>query len=147
VTIARLSALARDSFAKDLPALAPRTAPARGILAQLPVVFDSGQPGAEFTASYRLLGEEVRVTARTRWSWEFGDGATLSTDDPGGPYPHLDVSHVYRRAGSVQARVHADWTATFSVDGLGPFAVPEPVTQDATSRIVVGEGRAVLAVH
>lgn len=36
------------------------------------------------------------------------------------------------------------WAATFTVDGLGPFPVVEPVRQQAALRLAVGEGRAVL---
>jgi len=147
VTISRLSSLARDSFAKDLPPVRPATAPAHGIVAQLPVVFDSGQPSGGFTATYRLLDEDVTVTGSQRWTWDFGDGATMVTDDPGGTYPHMTVSHPYRRARGVDVRVEARWSARFTVDGLGPFPIREPVTQAASVGIVVGEGRAVLAVR
>jgi hypothetical protein len=147
VTIRHLSSLVHDSFVKDLPALRLRTAPETGILAQLPVVFDTGQPAEGFAASYRLLDEDVAITGRTHWTWLFGDGGTTATDDPGGTYPHMTVSHAYRRAGSIPVRVEADWSASFTVDGLGPFPVREPVTQEAERWILVGEGRAVLAVR
>ena len=147
VTIRLLAVLAHDSFVKDLPPLRLGAAPTRGIVAQLPVIFDSGQPAGAFAATYSLAGEQVEVTGRPQWTWRFGDGAALTTDDPGGPYPQLAVSHPYRRAGPVTVAVVADWAASFRVDGLGPFPISEAVTQTAERDIVVGEGRAVLAVR
>jgi hypothetical protein len=146
VTIADLGARARERFASDLPPLVLAAQPAQGVLAQIPVVFASGQPGEPMAASYPILGETVTVRAQPTWTWQFGDGATLATSDPGGTYPHLAVAHAYRRSGDFSVAVNTSWAAQFTVDDLGPFPIPEPVTQDRGIRVRVGEGRAVLAV-
>jgi hypothetical protein len=147
VTVSRLSSLARDRFVQDLPPVTIGQAPAAGVLAQIPVVFSSGQSAEGFDRGYDLLGERVDVSGRPRWTWQFGDGGSLTTDDPGGEYPNMAVSHPYRRTGPMEVSVRTDWLATFTVDGLGPFPIREPVTQSDTGRVSVGEGRAVLAVH
>ena len=133
------------AFERGIPALAPRFQPTQGILTQIPVVFDSGQQAGRRTWLVELLGREVALTATPAWSWQFGDGARQDTVDPGGRYPQAGVAHVYRRAGAYRVACTATWSATFVVDGLGPFAVREPVTQTQVRRIEVGEGRALLA--
>jgi len=147
VTVARLAGAARERFTHDLPPVVIGITPASGVLAQIPVVFASGQPAGAFTARYDLLGEEVHLVGRPRWSWAFGDGATLVTDDPGGSYPHLAVSHAYRRAGREPVDLRTDWAASFTAAGLGPFPITEPVSQTASRSVAVGEGRALLAVR
>lgn len=146
-TVADLAARVRAAFAVDLPALAPVWQPRGGVLAQIPVVFSSGQPEGPFTAAYSLFGESVEVRAEPRWSWQFGDGGDLETDRPGGSYPDMSVSHPYRRAGRFPVAVSAAWSATFSLAGVGEFPVPEVVRQEATATVAVGEGRAVLAIR
>jgi hypothetical protein len=145
--MANLRREAVASFAADLPVVAIVAAPPQGALVQLPVVFDSGQPGGQWTGRYNLLGAEVDLRATPTWEWRFGDGATIQTDLPGGRYPDLSVAHAYRRAGRYLVRVQTRWTAQFDVDGLGPFAIAEPVTQEASRAVDVGEGRAVLSVR
>jgi PKD domain len=145
LTVSEVGREVRAAFERGIPALAPRFQPTQGILTQIPVVFDSGQQAGGRTWLVELLGREVALTATPAWSWRFGDGAWLDTLDPGGRYPQAGVAHVYRRVGTYQVACTATWSATFVVDGLGPFAVREPVTQTQVRRIEVGEGRALLA--
>ncbi|MDN4483780.1 hypothetical protein [Demequina lignilytica] len=43
-----------------------------------------------------LLGADVTIRATpTRYTWRWGDGETLTTEDPGRPYPDATVSHAY----------------------------------------------------
>jgi hypothetical protein len=76
---------------------------------------------APFTRTVTLLGQRVdlRITP-SRFGWVFGDGATTATTTPGSPFPHLDVTHDYLRAGQVGPRVDTTYTARFSVNG-GPW--------------------------
>jgi hypothetical protein len=145
LTVSEVGRGVRAAFERGIPALAPRFQPTQGILTQIPVVFDSGQQAGGRTWLVELLGREVALTATPAWSWQFGDGARQDTVDPGGRYPQNGVAHVYRRAGAYRVACTATWSATFVVDGLGPFAVREPVTQTQVRRIEVGEGRALLA--
>jgi hypothetical protein len=147
VTIRDLATRAWAAFSADLPRVRLRAEPARGVLAQLPVVLSSGQPAGDFTAAYRLLGQDVDLRATPHWLWAFGDGATLATDLPGGGYPDLSVAHPYRRAGTFPITVTVTWSARFSLAGLGEFDVTEPVRQEAAMEVEVGLGRAVLAVR
>jgi hypothetical protein len=62
------------------------------------------------------------------FGWRFGDGGSLATDEPGSPYPQLDVTHRYLKKGHVGPSVDTTYTATFRVNG-GPWRdVPGSVT-------------------
>lgn len=147
VTVSDLGRRAREQFVRDLPDLLAGFQPGRGVLAQVPVIFSSGQAGEPVSGVYSLLGETVTVSGTPAWTWQFGDGAALSTTDPGGPYPHAAVSHAYRRAGSFGVSVVTRWEATFTVGDLGPYPVAGSIDQDDRVVVAVGEGRAVLAVR
>ena len=62
------------------------------------------------------------------FSWRFGDALSMTTDEPGSPYPHLDVTHRYLKKGHVAPSVDTTYTATYRVNG-GPWRdVPGSVT-------------------
>lgn len=147
VTVSHVGEVVQDGFAKEVRRSHAQAQPARGVVAQLPVVFDSGQAGPPISAGYDVAGARVTLEATPAWSWEFGDGVIMSTTDPGGRYPHTVVSHAYRQAGRYRVRLTTMWSGTFTVDGLGPFAVDQPIRQDVEFAVQVGEGRAVLAVR
>ncbi len=145
VTVTRVETEVGLRLTRMLPPPEPSSQPRRGIVTQIPVVFAAGQPAA-WADGLVVLALPVTVRATPRWSWRFGDGATLDTADPGGPYPHVAVSHVYRRAGQLRVVLDTRWRATFTVDGLGPFDVRDEVWQQAGLPLGVGEGRALLTV-
>lgn len=146
-TVVGLTADVREWMNAQLPPLRPRHQPARGIVTQIPVVFDSGQKRAGLSVSVDLGADTVHLQAVPGWRWDFDDGVRLTTDHPGGTYPETGVAHAFRTAGDYLVRVVTTWAATFTVDGLGPFTVAEPVSQSATLRALVGEGRAVLTTR
>jgi hypothetical protein len=144
VTVRHLAQEAADRFVEGMPRLEPTFQPASGAVVQVPVVFATGQPAGGQAHEYGILGRQVHLDAKPEWSWDFGDAASMHTRDPGGPYPHDTVAHPYRRSGEYTVTVTTQWSASFTVDGLGPFDVPEPVTQRARVPVLVGEGRALL---
>jgi hypothetical protein len=76
--------------------------------------------------------------SRVRWHWVYGDGADEWTSQPGGAWPVTTVSHAYAHAGTLHATVQAVWRGEFTVEGLGPFAVPgAPLEQVGTVTVVV----------
>lgn len=144
VTVQDVDRALHDAFVRRLPPVALTAAPAHGVLPYLPVVFDSGQPAGIGTSAHSLLGRSVVLDPRARWHWEFGDGQVLDTMVPGSRYPDLAVSHAYGRGGAMHLALTVTWAATFTVDGLGPFPVVQPVHQDAHMIVQVGQARAVL---
>lgn len=141
VTVASMGARVREALRTRLPALSPTHQPARGIVTQLPVLFDSGQGRGVVDWEPTLAGRRVSVRAQAGWTWSFGDG----TAQRGAGADAARVAHTYRRAAPVTAEVSARWEAQFSVDGLGPFPVDDPIVQSAMVPMSIGEGRALLS--
>ncbi len=76
-----------------------------------------------------LLGYTVDVQAEpTTYVWEFGDGQSLSTQNPGAPYPEKLVTHHYADAGmSVTPRVDTAYAIRYRVDGGAWQSISETV--------------------
>lgn len=143
VTVVQLGQAVSGQVEESLPVLRPATQPRTGLLTQVPVLVSSGQRPQE-TWSMTVLGRRLDVQAEAAWTWDFGDGGRETTRDPGAPYPRGRVAHTYLRPGRYPLTCTAVWTATFAVDGLGPFPVPGRLTQRAEVPVAVGEGRALL---
>jgi len=143
-TISEVGSVVRDRAVALLPALRPGVQPANGILLGIPAVFRTGQPASGIHgADLSVLDLSVRLDSRVGWAWAYGDGTTAWTSAPGGLWPNTSVSHPYLRAGPVIAHVTARWRGEYTVDGLGPFAVPgPPLTQEASIRLEVRPARA-----
>jgi hypothetical protein len=77
----------------------------------------------------RLLGQRVELRIEPHsYTWHFGDGETVTTHEPGAPYPRLTVTHSYLQVGSYGPSVDTTWVADFRVNG-GPWRpVPGSVT-------------------
>jgi hypothetical protein len=144
VTVADVRAEVHRRFERLVPPLDPRIQPARGVVTQIPVNFISGHPAGLSPSTHQIFGRSVVLRPSVRWSWEFGDGASAESDQPGSIYPTGTIRHPYRRAGTWVAVVRAYWSGTFETDGLGPFPVAGGISQSALVRVPVGEGRAVL---
>ncbi|WP_205471567.1 hypothetical protein [Nocardioides sp. SYSU D00038] len=82
-----------------------------------------------FTEALTLLGQrvELRIEA-VGFGWRFGDGRSEQTRTAGAPYPDLEVTHSYLRAGRVRPSVDTTYPADYRING-GPWApVPGTVT-------------------
>lgn len=133
----------RDRLVALVPPLRAWRQPSGRVLPQLPVVFGVTQAEEPLVRSFDLVGLPIELTARPRWVWDFGSGS-LATGSAGRRWPDATIGHSYRRSGVAEARVTAIWQATYEVAGVGPLAIDEPVTQEASLSIPVGQGRAVL---
>lgn len=147
-TVDGLASELTDVVVEDVPPLEPSVQPEGGTLIGLPAVFASGQPRALGERRFTLVGFDIILDGRATWSWDFGDGTTFTSDEPGGPWPETSVSHLYGRAGTYPVSVSSTWEAWFTVDGMGPWPVGgAPVVQVANpSPVQVFEARAELVV-
>ena len=136
--------LLRQVIREAVPPLRPTMQPSSGVLPHLPVIFASGQREGAVTSQHSIIGLNVDLTIEPRWAWNFGDGSGLRTARAGSAWPDRTVSHAYDRAGAASVSVQAEWSATYTVQGLGPLQVADPVTQEAELVVPVGQGRAVL---
>lgn len=144
VTVAAAGAAIQDNFERIMPSSRITFQPRRGVLPYLPVIFRSGQPQSVPPTTYEVAGQQVVLSPIPRWGWDFGDGTMLDTHVAGSAYPDLAVSHGYSRGGRYQVEVTTIWSATYTVDGLGPFPILSPVTQIDTAVVQVGQARGVL---
>lgn len=73
---------------------------------------------APFERSVTLVGQRVDLRIRpSGFAWSFGDGAGMTTSEPGAAYPALDITHEYTRAGQVGPSVDTTYSAEFRVNG------------------------------
>lgn len=148
ITVDDVAAELSDVVVEDVPPLRPTFQPKGGTLIGLPAVFAAGQPANLGERRFSLVGFAIVLDGRASWTWEFGDGEALTTDEAGGSWPEMAVSQAYQRAGSYPVSVTTTWEAWFTVDGLGPWPVGgDPVLQSADLLPVsVVEARAELVV-
>jgi hypothetical protein len=127
-----------------LPQLTTRQQPPGEALVGLPVVFFTDSPTTQ-TFTVDIRGFAVTITARaTSFTWTTGDGATLTTTDPGAPYPDQTVTHDYA-AGTYTAGLVTTWGGTFTVDGGAAADVPgTTTTEGAPATFTVRQARSVL---
>ena len=87
------------------------------------------------TRTVRLLGRQVTLEATpSRYTWTFSDGQSLTTTDPGAPYPRLTITHNYLRTGTYRPALATTYTGRFRV-GNGPWRqIPGTVTIDGTGQ-------------
>jgi hypothetical protein len=65
-----------------------------------------------------VLGQPVRVRATPeRFHWNYGDGTSRTTADPGAPYPELRTAHTYRRPGTARLQLSTVYSGEYSVAG------------------------------
>ena len=130
------SRLAEDVAQAVAPATI-RLRPPRGVLPRLPVLFRPSQP-VPGPIALTVLGRRAIVETRPTWDWAFGDGTTGSGAADGG-----GAAHAYAGSGTYEVRLGTTWHASYTVDGLGPFALA-PLHQQAILTLRVGSGRATL---
>ncbi|MFN8075791.1 MAG: hypothetical protein U0Q15_10270 [Kineosporiaceae bacterium] len=94
-----------------------------------------------------VLGQAVEVEATaSSFTWTFGDGQSLTTTDPGAPYPAMSTTHTYTATGRRDITLTTTYTARFRVAGSNEWIPAEGTAQVASPPITVEviETRAVL---
>ena len=110
-----------------LPTLVIQQQPPGNGLAGLPVIFFTDGPTSQtFTVNIRGFQVDIQATAQS-FAWHTGDGAVLTTTDPGAPYPNHSISHDYA-AGTYTANLTTTWGGTYRVDGGASIDVPGTTT-------------------
>lgn len=90
---------------------------------------------APIARTVTLLGQPVTLEAMpSTYRWDFGDGRTLSTSEPGAPYPRLDVTHRYLRVGSYRPSLSTTYTGRYRVGGGAWQRIPGTVTIDGAGQ-------------
>jgi len=136
-SVADVGELVRERVVNLLPSADPSFQPADGGIVNLPTIFAAGEPEQIETEPFDVLGFSVTVTATAQWEWTFDEGVTQTFDVPGGVYPDDSVSYEYASTGERSVTVTTSWTAEFTVDGQGPFAVPGPAITKTAGPVTV----------
>ena len=91
--------------------------PTGTILLHMPLIAYTNPTTRTLTTSVGGTAVDVEVTPAT-YTWNWGDGTTLSTTDAGQPYPNQTVTHLYAAtADNVTVSLTTTWTARFKPSG------------------------------
>ncbi len=86
------------------------------------------------TRTVTLLGHTVQIRPTLRlFSYDFGDGHTIRTASPGGPYPTGDVQHPYPHSGTYRVNVSATYGGEYAVDGGSWFPINDTIVIAGTN--------------
>ena len=109
-------------------------------LANVPTIVWTPNPTQTLRTTVLGVGVSVRASP-TMFTWDFDDDtSTLTTADPGAPYPNESITHTYRAAGTHRLTLTTQWTGQFLVDGYPTW---QPITGTATTTTTSGP----LTVH
>ena len=91
---------------------------AKALVSKIVIVYASGDSQ---TMETQVGGAPVTIVATpASYTWDWGDGTTTTTKDPGAAYPDHTVFHKYSHtADNVVISLTTTWSATYSVEG-GP---------------------------
>ena len=91
--------------------------PTGTVLLHMPLIAYTNPATRTLTTSVGGTSVDVEVTPAT-YTWNWGDGTTFSTTDPGNPYPNQTVTHLYAAtADNVTVTLTTTWTARFKPTG------------------------------
>ena len=91
--------------------------PGGTVLLHMPLIAYTNPTTRTLTTSVGGTAVDVEVTPAT-YTWNWGDNTTLSTTDPGHPYPNQTVTHLYATtADNVTVTLTTTWTARFKPTG------------------------------
>jgi hypothetical protein len=135
-TPAQVQRAASDEFSQLLTTAHPTQQPANGGIVNLPTLFATNTPPTQ-TFNESLLGVQVTLDVEASWTWDFGDGATLTTTNAGGAYPITSLSHTYVAAGQDTINLTTNWTGTFSMAGGPPIVIPGGVIPRVSTPFVL----------
>ena len=128
-----------DEITKLLPGNHLLYQPVSDPLSGVPVYFWS-DAGSIFNIATSILGIGVSVLLQPSFAWDFGDGTTLTTSNPGGAYPNKSVTHTYVSAGNYTASLTISWAGTWASQGSVLPVLGGAIVQNMSSQITVTPG-------
>ena len=105
-----------DRLIKMVPTSAIAYQPEFEPLVHVPVIFWCDLPTI-FQSRISIIGEIIDVALRPGFLWQWGDGESFSTAEPGAPYPHQSITHTYKQPGTYTVTLIATWNGTFKHSG------------------------------
>lgn len=101
-------------------------------LANLATIVQADSASQTFATTILGVGVAVEATP-VSFAWDFGDGTTLVTSDPGRPWPDPTVTHTYRRAGSHLISLTTTWSGQYQVAESGEWVTIDGVATTSSS--------------
>lgn len=141
ISVAQLLADA-EAAVKRLDLGAPHIAvnPPAATYVNIPTIFHATVQGPRAVA-LTVDGTAVALQVAPRWTWDFGDGASLDSDSPGIGYDdtsptadpgHYPVLHTYTDNGTLRIGLTVTWNGTYTITGVaGTFPAPTKTYNDA----------------
>jgi len=133
-----------------LPNVQLRTNPSLGLVALPGWFWAEGYNGAPFGGAASVFGLTVAVQVQaTSYTWSFGDGTTLVSQDLGQPYPvQSDIQHTYQYSSlhfpsGFPVHLTIQYAATYSING-GPSLPLASMTRTYAASYRVQELQSVL---
>jgi hypothetical protein len=105
-------------------------------LARVPIYFWS-DAGRLFAIATSILGIGVNVALTPTFTWNFGDGATLTTSTPGGAFPDGTTTHTYQSAGRYSVNLAISWVGNWSSQGSTQPLLGGAIVQNLSTDISI----------
>jgi hypothetical protein len=125
-----------DQISQLLPMRHIYIQPANGLIAQLPTYFwtDTNQL---FNTVAQILGVSVGVTLNPTFLWQFGDGSSFTTTQPGAQLPDKTIKHIYKKAGRYTFTLTVSWLGNWNAGGYSYPVTGGAIIQSYSTMIVV----------
>jgi hypothetical protein len=125
-----------DQISQLLPLRNIYVQPPRGAIAAIPTYFWT-DTNSLFNTTTEILGVAVGVTLNPTFTWNFGDGSSITLDHPGGPLPDKTVSHVYKRAGRFLVTLNISWLGSWAAGAYSYPVVGGAIIQSYSTQLTV----------
>jgi hypothetical protein len=110
--------------------------PDQDALVNMPVYFWTQTP-KHFQAVVPILDLIVYVNLHSTFTWSFGDGKFITTQNQGAPYPLGLITHTYKLNDNYPVNLKVSWRGTFTVNGVTSPISGNQITQSITREISV----------
>ena len=125
-----------DRLIKLLPIGDINFQPDQDALVNMPVYFWTQTP-QHFQAVVPILDLIVYVNLHSTFTWSFGDGKFITTQNQGAPYPLGLITHTYNSNDNYPVNLKITWRGTWSVNGVTTAISGDGITQSITRDISV----------
>ena len=117
-TVTRISGSAvMDQVRSLIPRGVITTQPNSNYLVHQPVTFRTNLP-PRFVANVVVLRIPIEIELEATFIWNFGDGHTLVTKEPGAPYPLSTIRNTYSNSGRYTAQLEVRWSGAWRASGI-----------------------------
>ncbi len=127
-----------DQVKSLLPSGSIVTQPLGDALVQEPVNFMTNTP-TQFTTVLIVLNVPITIHLTPVFTWDFGDGKSITTKLPGAPYPISLINHTYLAAGEKRITLTTKWSGYWRAGALSA-PIKGAITQRTSKSILVRPG-------